>query len=408
MELLNHAVIVLSGLFTGLMLYQGGLFLASFLKTRKKSTAGSYRRFALVASARNEENVIGHLIDSLKAQNYPKEAFDIFIIADNCTDATGERAADKGALVYYRHDMDNIGKGYALGWFFKQFMPSLGQNYDAIGIFDADNLVDKDFLRSMNDKLSAGASAVMGYRDSKNPYDSWVSGCMSMGFWGVADMYYQPHDRFGLTCIAGGTGYVFKTELIKDGWNTQTICEDAEFTIQLAARGHAIAYEPNARFYDEQPVDFKTSARQRLRWAVGGYQNMKVGLPLLFRSLKTQSPALILDSVIYMLMLPAFALNMLFPLFNLAFQLLLPPAMRGADLVQLMLLPLTGLLGLFFQGAFILLLARRFSPRLLKSLFMYPFFMFTTGIINIAAVFTPKLSWRPIEHKRSIGIGQME
>ncbi|MBQ1935997.1 MAG: glycosyltransferase, partial [Clostridia bacterium] len=61
-----------------------------------------YHKFALVTSAHNEAAVIANLVDSLAQQNYPRECYDIFIIADNCTDNTAEIAREHGAIVYER------------------------------------------------------------------------------------------------------------------------------------------------------------------------------------------------------------------------------------------------------------------------------------------------------------------
>ena len=48
------------------------------------------KRYAVLISARNEENVIGNLIDSLHNQTYPSKLIDSWLVADNCTDRTAE------------------------------------------------------------------------------------------------------------------------------------------------------------------------------------------------------------------------------------------------------------------------------------------------------------------------------
>ena len=54
----------------------------------------SYNKYAVIIAARNEELVIGQLIQSIKNQKYPNKLIDIFVVADNCTDqySTGCRA----------------------------------------------------------------------------------------------------------------------------------------------------------------------------------------------------------------------------------------------------------------------------------------------------------------------------
>jgi len=124
--------------------------------------------------AHNEEKVIANLVESLKKQNYPKDKFDIFVIADNCTDKTAEVARNAGAIVYERTDPDHKTKGYAMQWFFNKKNEEKAE-YDAVCVFDADNIVDKNFIKNMNKKLCQGEDVVQGYRDIKNPSDSWIS-----------------------------------------------------------------------------------------------------------------------------------------------------------------------------------------------------------------------------------------
>ena len=56
-------------------------------------------RFACVIAARNEERVIGGLIESLLRQTYPKALFDIYVMPNNCTDHTALAAIRAGAQV---------------------------------------------------------------------------------------------------------------------------------------------------------------------------------------------------------------------------------------------------------------------------------------------------------------------
>ena len=84
--------------------------------------------------------------------DYPKELYDIFVIADNCTDKTAKIAKGYGVNVCERFEKDKRGKGYALEWMFEKLF-KMEKKYDAVAIFDADNLVHKDFLKEINSKL---------------------------------------------------------------------------------------------------------------------------------------------------------------------------------------------------------------------------------------------------------------
>lgn len=79
--------------------------------------AKANHKYAVMISARNESQVIGDLIHSIRVQNYPQELISIFVIADNCTDNTAEIARNAGATeVYERFNDEEVGKGYALNY----------------------------------------------------------------------------------------------------------------------------------------------------------------------------------------------------------------------------------------------------------------------------------------------------
>ena len=143
-------------------------------RKKEKKILTPQKTFAVIVAAHNESAVIGQLVDNLKMLDYPKELYDIFVIADNCTDNTAQIARDCGAIVHERFNDKERGKGFAMEWMFARLF-EMKRKYDAVAIFDADNLVDKRFLLEMNNRLCKGDKLVQGYLDAKNPYDTWVS-----------------------------------------------------------------------------------------------------------------------------------------------------------------------------------------------------------------------------------------
>ena len=123
--------------------------------------AGRLHRFAAVISARNEANVIAGLIRSLKAQNYPAELLDIYVVADNCTDDTAQVAKAAGAFVYQRFNQSQVGKGYALDYLFRRLHTEGRDDYEGYFIFDADNYVDPSFVSEMNKTFDHGDCAAI-------------------------------------------------------------------------------------------------------------------------------------------------------------------------------------------------------------------------------------------------------
>ena len=195
--------------------YQLIISICSLVKLKDKPILEEKtNKFMAIIPAHNEENVIGALIESLKAQDYPKDSYDIYVIADNCTDKTAEIAESMGAIVMKRFDEEHKTKGYALQWFLEQKIKE-DAPYDAFCIFDADNIVDKNFLKAMNKKLCQGEEVVQGYRDIKNPTDSWVSAGYALFYWTMNRFYHLARYNLGLSPLINGTGFMVKFDVIK-------------------------------------------------------------------------------------------------------------------------------------------------------------------------------------------------
>lgn len=123
--------------------YQFAYIPIAWLRRPRVYGPGRRNRFAFLIAARNEEAVIGQLLDSIRAQDYPADLFDIYVVADNCTDATAEVCRARGAFVHERQDKVKVGKGYALNWLLERIPV---KKYDGFLVFDADNLLRPDYL----------------------------------------------------------------------------------------------------------------------------------------------------------------------------------------------------------------------------------------------------------------------
>lgn len=249
-------------------------FVLSIFGLHKKNEADSNtiepeKTFALIVAAHNEEMVISHIIDSLKKLDYPDALYDIFIIADNCTDNTADISKKLGVNVFERNVPSKRGKGYALEWMFDKIF-KMEKKYDAIAIFDADNLVSANFLKEMNAKLLDGYKVVQGYIDSKNPEDSWITQSYSISFWTANRLFQLARWNLGLSNQIGGTGFCMETDILKElGWGATCLTEDLEFTCKLVLNGHKVGWSHNAVVYDEKPLTLKQSWSQRKRWMQG-------------------------------------------------------------------------------------------------------------------------------------------
>lgn len=371
-------------------------------------TPGTTRRFAVLICAKDEERVIGLLVSSLKAQDYPAQAFDIFVVADNCKDRTADVAAASGAIVYKRTDPAHKTKGYALNWFFERFLKDYAGRYDACVIFDADNVVDKGFLAAMNRQLEAGHPIATGLRLGKNPSTSWVSGCGSL-FWLLQTRcFHIPRSRMHLPCCSvGGTGFMFALSVLGDrGWHTTSICEDIEFTLNSIADGYFVAFAPDAVFYDEQPVTLAQSLVQRYRWSLGSLQTMSTSLPRLVRALRS-GRLNVCDAILYDVGVVVTAVSGLFGMLLFVLNVL----ERGSATTLLLYSSLGALVSYLLTVAFARLLLsteKRRWPGDWKAVMTFPVYMGLWSLINIVVLFYHNAAWHSIAHTEVVTISEIE
>ncbi|MFB5088401.1 glycosyltransferase family 2 protein [Psychrobacillus sp. PGGUH221] len=265
-------------LFALMYSYQFVYMFITFKAKQKKYTEiqnAHHHKFAVIIPARNEELVIGQLIKSIKNQNYPKEMIDIFVVADNCSDNTAKVAEKAGAIVRERFNKIQIGKGYALDYMLRIIGSDYSSNkYDGYFVFDADNLLDENYITEMNKTFNKGYRVITSYRNSKNYDQNWISAGYALWFLHEAEYLNLPRMALNSSCAVSGTGFLVHADVFRDngGWIHHLLTEDIEFSVSQIIKGEKIGYCRNAVFYDEQPVTFAQSWNQRLRWAKGFYQ----------------------------------------------------------------------------------------------------------------------------------------
>ncbi len=413
MELIIYLNLIISILFTLCYFYQ---FIYVLVGLRNKSVelkAKDNHRYAVIISARNESTVIGNLIDSINAQNYPTELIDIFVVADNCTDNTAEVARNAGAFVYERFNNQQIGKGYALDWLFKQIEKNHSdENYEAFIVFDADNVLDKNFISEMNNLFDNGYNVLTSYRNSKNYGDNWLTAGYSLWFLREAKYLNNARMQLGTSCAISGTGFLLSADIIKrnNGWIHHLLTEDIEFTTDCIIQGEKIGYCQKAMLYDEQPTKFSQSYVQRLRWAKGFYQVFKNYGVKLIRGIFKKS-----FSCYDMLMtlMPAMLLTLISSALNI---IAIPVGILGQfsqlpQLIETLVRTLLSFYTMFFVLGLITTITEWKQIHCQKAkkilyLFTFPVFMLTYVPISVVALFT-KVEWKPINHSHSITLEEI-
>ena len=386
-------------------LYQIMVSICSLVKLKDKPLIDNKNhKFMAIIPAHNEEAVIGNLLESLQNQDYPKDLYDIYVIADNCTDNTAKIARDLGAIVYERFDSTKKTKGYAIQWFLAQKLKEEEQ-YDAFCVFDSDNIVDKNFIKSMNRKLCQGEDVVQGYRDIKNPSDSWVTAGYAIFYWTMHRFYHLARYNLGLSPLLNGTGFMVKFDVIKpNGWETETLTEDIEFSLQRIIKGRKLGWATDAIVYDEQPVGFKQSWKQRTRWSVGHIQCIEKYTKQLAHSVKEHKTLMNFDGLLYILgSIPMFVITLVLLALNMI--IYLGNGMTSSELlinysryfIPTFILPI-------LSGIFIMKLDNRPLKPMIKGLLCYPLFLGSWLLINFKCLFKRDTSWEKIDHVRDIKI----
>lgn len=250
-------------------------------KDNTKKSSDKKNHFAVIIAARNEENVIGNLVNSLKNVNYDKKLCDIYVIVNNCTDNTEKVAKESGANVILCTEKVKS-KGEVLKFTFDYLKNN--NEIDAYAIFDADNIVHTEFFNSMNEMINTGYSVVQGFRDTKNIYDNWITSSYAILYYIQSLFMNESRYKLGKSSFLNGTGFVVKKDVIdKYGFSPKTLTEDIEFTAMCAINDEKIGFAKDAITYDEQVTNLIVSMKQRKRWSFGTMECLKEYFPKLIK-----------------------------------------------------------------------------------------------------------------------------
>ena len=375
-----------------------------------------FHTIGIVISARNESNVIGNLIKSIRANDYPQGMVRIFVVADNCTDNTAQICRDMGCEVFERFNKEKVGKGYALNYLFTKLHTEpeyAGKIPEAYIVLDADNIIKPNFITEMNKVYDSGYDMVTSYRNSKNFGKNWITS--GYGYWFLHEARHLNNARMMMkTCCAiSGTGFLISKAVVKEfgNWSFFTLTEDIQCSTTYAITGRRVAYCGTAELYDEQPDTFKQSWRQRERWAKGLYQVLGVQGKNLIKNTFTKFACWdILTTCIPALIFSLLSLITL-PVCVIIGACIGDVAGLWAS-IQGMGIWVAQMYGLmFFIGALICITEwKRIKCSNVKKilyLFTFPFFMMTYIPIAVSAMFK-KVEWKPIVHNSNVSIEEID
>ncbi len=380
------------------------------LKPRRHKMPIKINNIAILIAARNEEAVIGNLLDSINSQDYPSEHLRTIVIADNCTDNTASLSRERGATVFERFNQEKVGKGYALDFAIDK-LRERGEwdGIDGVIVLDADNLLTPNYVTEMNKTFSDGYEAFTSYRNSKNYGDNWISA--GYGLWYIRESKFLHYARMLLrsSCAISGTGFLVSRSLLDrfNGWKFYLLTEDIEFSTFSVINGVKIGCCINAELYDEQPVTFRQSYKQRLRWSKGFFQVWEKHGKELVKGIFKHRKFAFFDMT--MNIMPAFILTVVL-LFTSITSLLF--GIFGWGDPSPVIESLLGYIGFTYSVMFLMGLVTLVSEwnkihttagRKIGFLFLFPIFMYTYIPISVIALFKP-VKWEQIHHTRAKSI----
>ncbi len=367
--------------------------------------------FAFVIAAHNEESVIANLVKSIKNQEYPEDLIDVFVIADACTDNTADEARRAGAITWERNDLARKGKSWVLDYAFNRILNEYGDKYEGYFVFDADNILSPTYVKEMNKLFDMGYLVGTSYRNSKNFGSSWISAANALWFIREARFLNNPRMMLGASCAISGSGWMVSQRIVRGmhGWDFHTLTEDIQFSTFCAANGITVGYAP-AEFYDEQPIDFKSSWIQRMRWTKGFYQVFfSYAANLLTGIRKGHFPAYDMFMVIapgMILTILSFLVNFIYLLIGVLSQGFFATGHELVLCAASLIMAFLSMYIVFFLLAIITTVAESdhiYASKWckIKNIFTFPIFMMSYIPITVVALFK-KVEWVPTKHTVSV------
>lgn len=259
-------------------------YILSYFNSNVPKEKNNKGKFAILIPARDESRVIEELLNSILNQTRKIDSDDVYVIVEEESDKTVELVKNKNMNIVFRHDLSKKRKGYALDDAIKEILEQK-KHYDAYFIFDADNVLDKDYIKNMEEAYEDGYDIGIGYRNTKNGNDSVIAAASSLTFSMINTLGNEHKTKCNNTLTISGTGFYIKGDIVEklNGYPFNSLTEDYELTLYATLNDLTTTYVKNAIFFDEQPVKYNITINQRTRWIKGFFEARKKYIPLLLK-----------------------------------------------------------------------------------------------------------------------------
>lgn len=277
------------GLVVALAIYNLVTALGGWWTPKPARPGRRQQRFRVVVPSHNEEKVIWGLLAELSVQEYPKDHYEVWVLADRCTDQTVRVAAEFAKVVERKQGPQ--GKGALLAWYLAE--RPLDRD-ESLVVLDADNRVPATLLSRFADEHDAGHEVLQAYLDVTFPVRSRVADASALSYWASNRMVQLARRNLGWSSDLGGTGMCISAAALKaaGGFGT-SLTEDQELGARLVLAGHRVTWLHDLRVEDEKPTSMRVAINQRARWMSGKRAvARRYALPLLGRAIRGSMTAL--------------------------------------------------------------------------------------------------------------------
>ncbi len=230
-------------------------------KSRYPSTE-KYHRFLILFPAYKEDRIIEPVIRSFLNQDYSPHLYKVVVISDHMQETTNERLSQL-PITLLKADYPNSSKAKALNFAMEHF----GRNeFDAVVILDADNIVDSDFLQEINKVVATGVQAIQAHRTAKNR-NTDIAVLDGLSEEVNNSIFRRGHVRLGISSALIGSGMVFNYPWFHDNVkHLSSAGEDKELEVLLLKQQIFIEFLDEVYVYDEKTQGEKGFYNQRRRW----------------------------------------------------------------------------------------------------------------------------------------------
>lgn len=382
-----------------LLIYSYLVMPRCYLKPKKYNNK---KRYCILIPARYESKVINNLLLSITKQTTKINPKDIYIIVESIKDKTVDIAKQYNMNIILRENPSLKRKGYALNdavtYILKKQI-----HYDAYFIFDADNILDKNFIKNMEKSINEGYDIGIGYRNTKNS-NTLVSASSALTFSMINTMLNERKNKYHNNLTISGTGYYIKGSIVED-WNSfpfHSLTEDYELTLYAILNNLTTTYNKKAIFYDEQPDNFNISLKQRTRWVKGYFEARKKYINKISKSEIKNDPNFASKVNAFLGVTPYIyiIIGLLIILVNM---LITKGITSFLSYLTIFLLLIYLVLSIF---TIIMLKKEKNSLNISKSMkikviFYNPIFMFSYIICLLRTIFIKDIKWDKIDHNKN-------